>query len=62
VVAILAIIAGFVVFFDRDLLPVASTMSMLIGLAGILGGAFSLIMRLRPGGDDDEPYDDGAVV
>jgi hypothetical protein len=62
VLSILAIIAGFVVFFDRDLLPVSSGVSMVLGLAGVLGGAAALIMRLRPGGEDDEPYDDGAVV
>jgi hypothetical protein len=62
VLSILAIIAGFVIFFDRNLLPVSSGVSMVLGLAGVLGGAASLIMRLRPGGEDDEPFDDGAVV
>ncbi len=62
ILAVAAIIGGFVVFFDRDLLPVSSSVSMLLGIAGVLGGAAALIMRLRPGGEDDEPFDDGAVV
>ncbi len=62
ILAVAGIVGGFVVFFDRDLLPVSSSVSMVLGLAGVLGGAAALIMRLRPGGEDDEPYDDGAVV
>jgi hypothetical protein len=63
IMALLAIVVGFVLFFDRDILPVSSPVSMLIGLAGVLGGAAALIMRLRPGGEDDvPPPDDGAVV
>jgi hypothetical protein len=62
VLAILAIIAGFVLFFDRDLLPVSGAISMLLGLAGVLGGAMALIMRLRPGGPEDEPLDDDGAV
>ena len=62
VLSVLAIIAGFILFFDRDLLPVAGGVSMVLGLAGVLGGATALIMRLRPGGEDDQPFDDGAVV
>ena len=63
ILALLAIVVGFVLFFDRDILPVSGGVSMLIGLAGVLGGAAALIMRLRPGGEDDTPPpDDGAVV
>jgi hypothetical protein len=63
IIALLAIVLGFVLFFDRDILPVGDPVSMLIGLAGVLGGTAALIMRLRPGGDDDvPPPDDGAVV
>lgn len=61
--ALISIVFGFVLFFDRDILPVAGSVSMLIGLVGVLGGAAALIMRLRPGGEDDIlPPDDGAVV
>jgi hypothetical protein len=63
ILSVLAVILGFVLFFDRDLLPVRTGVSMLLGLLCVLGGAAALIMRLRPGGDDDEPSsDDGAVV
>ncbi len=63
ILALISILLGFVLFFDRDILPVASPVSMLIGLVGVLGGAAALIMRLRPGGEDDIlPPDDGAVV
>jgi hypothetical protein len=62
IMAVVAILLGFVLFFDREILPVSEPVSMLIGLAGVLGGAAALIMRLRPGGDDAPPPDDGAVV
>ncbi len=62
ILAVVSIIFGFVLFFDRELLPVSSGVGMLLGVIGVLGGAAALIMRLRPGGDDDEPMDDGAVV
>jgi hypothetical protein len=61
ILAIAAIILGFVLFFDRELLPLHSNVSMLLGVAGVLGGAAALIMRLRPGNDDDS-HDDGAIV
>lgn len=60
--AVLAIIFGFVLFIDRNLLPIGGGVSMLLGLVCVLGGAAALIMRLRPGGEDDLPPDDGAVV
>ncbi|WP_117214042.1 hypothetical protein [Allorhizocola rhizosphaerae] len=63
VFSVLAIVAGFVLFMDRTLLPVAGGVSMVLGLCLVFGGAAALIMRLRPGGpDDDPPSDDGAVV
>ncbi len=63
VLAVLAIVFGFVLFMDRDLLPVAGGVHMLFGLMLVLGGAAALIMRLRPGGpDEDPPSDDGAVI
>ncbi|MFC7758130.1 hypothetical protein ACFQY4_08975 [Catellatospora bangladeshensis] len=50
-------------FFDTRLLPFNERVSMLFALICILGGATALIMRLRPGDEDDElPPDDGAVV
>ncbi len=63
VVAVLAIIAGFVLFFNPDLLPVSAAVGMTLGFLGILGGFVALVWRLRPGYDDDDwDPDDGAVV
>lgn len=63
ILAVIAIIVGFVLFFDRDLLPLGSEVSMLLSMVFMLGGAATLIMRMRKGGaDDDPPADDGAVV
>jgi len=60
---VLAIAGGLVLFFKTDLLPLGEQASMVLGLAGIIGGATALIMRLRPGGPDDPDLpDDGAVV
>jgi hypothetical protein len=62
ILAVVSVIFGFVLFFDRGLLPVPSEVGMLLGVAGVLGGAAALIMRLRPGTEEDESGDDGAVV
>jgi len=64
IVAVLAIIAGVVIFFNPRLLPVDETVAMVFGFCGILGGFVALIWRLRPGDDDDDHWDpnDGAVV
>jgi hypothetical protein len=62
VISVLAILFGLYLFFDRSLLGVGHNLSMLLGLVGILGGAAGLIMRLRPGTEEDEDHDDGAVV
>jgi len=34
----------------------------LIGFAAIVSGAVMLVWRLRSGDDDDDEFDDGAVV
>jgi hypothetical protein len=63
IVGVIAIIAGLVVFFKPDVLPLGDQAGMVLGLLGIIGGAALLIMRLRPGGPDDPDLpDDGAVV
>lgn len=63
VFGVVAIFAGLWLFFDTDLLPLGEQASMVLGLVGVIGGAASLIMRLRPGGPDDPDLpDDGAVV
>ena len=63
VLAVVAIVAGFVLFFNPDLLPVSPPVGMTLGFLGILGGFVTLVWRLRPGRDDDDwDSDDGAVV
>ena len=49
--------AGLVVFLSPDLLPFPEKAAMLLGFAGIAAGFFTLVWRLRPGGDDDDDYD-----
>jgi hypothetical protein len=43
------------------LLPIDRNFVTLIGFSAVIGGAVTLVWRLRTGEDDDE-YDDGAVV
>ncbi|HEX5597497.1 MAG TPA: DUF308 domain-containing protein [Micromonosporaceae bacterium] len=62
VAAVLAIVAGFVLFLFPTLLPIDRGMAILVGFAGIIGGFVTLILRLRPGDEDDYDPDDGAVV
>ena len=64
VLAVLAIIGGIAVLVQPAILPIGESMAMAFGFAGIIGGFITLVARLRPGGDDDDPWDpdDGAVV
>jgi hypothetical protein len=63
VLAVLAVVAGFVIFFNPDLLPIPGAVAMTLGFLAILGGFVGLIWRLRSGDDDDDwDPDDGAVV
>ena len=63
VVAVLAIVAGFVLFFNPELLPLSAAAGLVIGFAAILAGFATLVWRLRSGDDDDDwDSDDGAVV
>ncbi|GAA0803297.1 DUF308 domain-containing protein [Spirilliplanes yamanashiensis] len=62
VAAVLAIMAGFLLFLFPGVLPVGTDFAMLLGFAGVLGGAVTLVWRLRSGDEDDENPDDGAVV
>ncbi|AEV82576.1 hypothetical protein ACWT_1557 [Actinoplanes sp. SE50] len=57
----LGVILGFVLFLFPTLIPVDRNFVMFFGFAGIVGGAITLVWRLRSGDDDDE-FDDGAVV
>jgi hypothetical protein len=63
VAAVLAIVAGFVLFLFPTLVPVDPDMVMLTGFTAILVGFVTLVWRLRPGDDEEEDDpEDGAVV
>ncbi|BCJ45281.1 hypothetical protein GCM10010168_85500 [Actinoplanes ianthinogenes] len=61
VTGVLGMILGFVLFLVPTLIPIDSFFVMVLGVAAIVGGAATLVWRLRSGDDDDE-FDDGAVV
>ncbi|GLY93384.1 DUF308 domain-containing protein [Actinoplanes sp. NBRC 103695] len=61
VAGVLAIVVGFLLFLRPTLIPVDADLVTLIGFTAIVAGAVTLVWRLRSGDDDDE-YDDGAVV
>jgi hypothetical protein len=61
VLGLLGIVAGFVLFLFPEMVPVDPDAVMVFGFAAIVGGAVTLVWRLRTGDDDDE-FDDGAVV
>jgi hypothetical protein len=64
VVALLAIAGGLVLFFQPGILLMSAQTGLLVGFLLLLAGVVTLIWRLRPGDDEDEPGagDDGAVV
>ncbi|AGZ40205.1 hypothetical protein AFR_09580 [Actinoplanes friuliensis DSM 7358] len=61
VAGILGVVLGFVLFLFPWLLPIERNFVTLIGFTAIVGGAVTLVWRLRSG-DDDDDFDDGAVV
>ncbi|WP_433534950.1 DUF308 domain-containing protein [Micromonospora sp. CA-249363] len=62
VVGALAVVVGFVLFLFPSLLPVDRSAVTLFGFTGILAGFVTLIWRLRPGDEEDDDPDNGAVV
>ena len=63
VLGVVGIVAGLLLVLNPELLGVAPGTTMLLGFLAILGGFVTLVLRLRPGDDDDETYpDDGARV
>ncbi|MFI7546192.1 DUF308 domain-containing protein [Actinoplanes sp. NPDC049599] len=61
VAGVLGVVLGFVLFLFPWLLPIERNFVTLIGFTAIVGGAVTLVWRLRSG-DDDDDFDDGAVV
>jgi hypothetical protein len=61
-VAVAALIAGLLLLFWPDLLPLDSQTALFLGFSGVLAGFVTLILRLRPGDDEDDDPDNGARV
>lgn len=61
IAGIIGIIVGFILFLRPSLLPIDRDFVTLIGFAAVIGGAVTLVWRLRSG-DEDDDFDDGAVV
>ncbi|GAA2563011.1 hypothetical protein GCM10010435_38920 [Winogradskya consettensis] len=61
VAGVLGVVLGFVLFLFPWLLPIQRNFVTLIGFTAIVAGAVTLVWRLRSG-DDDDDFDDGAVV
>jgi hypothetical protein len=57
----LAIVIGFVLFLRPTLLPIGDEVVTLLGFSAVVAGAITLVWRLRSG-DDDDDFDDGAIV
>ncbi|MFI6075419.1 DUF308 domain-containing protein [Actinoplanes sp. NPDC051343] len=62
VMGLLGVVVGFVLFLFPDLLPIDRDYVTLLGFAAIVSGAVMLVWRLRSGDDEDDDFDDGAVV
>jgi hypothetical protein len=62
VMGILGVVVGFVLFLFPELLPIDPDYVILLGFAAIVSGAVMLVWRLRTGDDDEDDFDDGAVV
>lgn len=61
-VGVLGIIVGFALFLFPALLPIGRGTATMIGFTSIVAGFITLIWRLRPGDDEEDDLDDGAVV
>jgi hypothetical protein len=61
---VVGVVGGLAVFLKPDLLSfLAESLAMFLGFAAVVTGFATLVWRLRPGGDDDEPDpDQGARV
>jgi hypothetical protein len=61
---VIGVIGGLALFLKPDLLSfLAESLAMFVGFAAVVAGFATLVWRLRPGGDDDDPDPDhGAKV
>jgi hypothetical protein len=62
VLAVALVLVGLALFLRPTLLPIGGSTSLVLGVAGILGGFGTLVWRLRDGLTDDDEGDDGAKV
>jgi hypothetical protein len=62
IAGVLSVVIGFVLFIRPTLLPLDGNYVTLIGFSAVVAGAVTLVWRLRAGDDDDDDFDDGAVV
>ncbi|UWZ35300.1 DUF308 domain-containing protein [Dactylosporangium roseum] len=60
--AVVALIAGLLLLFWPDLLPLGAQTTLFLGFAAVLAGFVTLILRLRPGDEEDDDPDNGAKV
>ncbi|GAB2590751.1 hypothetical protein Aab01nite_39960 [Paractinoplanes abujensis] len=61
VIGVLGVVVGFLLFLFPTLIPIDRDYVTMLGFAAIVGGAVMLVWRLRSG-DDEDDFDDGAVV
>lgn len=62
VAGVLGVTLGFILFLFPALLPLDRGVVVMIGFVSILSGFVTLIWRLRPGDDEEDDPNDGAVV
>ena len=62
IAGVIGVVLGFVLFIRPTLIPIDRDFVTLVGFAAIVAGAVTLVWRLRSGDDDEDDYDDGAVV
>lgn len=61
VAGVLGVIVGFILFLQPTLLPLDRDVVTMVGFTAIVSGAVTLVWRMRSG-DDEDDFDDGAVV
>lgn len=64
VAGVLGVVGGLILIIWPEVLPADATTTLVFGFVALLAGFVTLVWRLRPGDDGDDPYDpdDGAVV